>query len=160
MADLKEFLRKQAEEQREHSPTREAIRADWVSAVEQLIDRMAEWVRENDVGNALKVDFTSHQIHERRIGRYVVKGLLISLPSREVRIEPIARFSIGSYVGDAFGSTIRDGRVDMSNGTRKYMLYRTAGGRPDQWVIVDDRSYDAKDFDRPAFEEALLSMLQ
>ena len=52
-----------------------------------------------------------------------------------------------------------DGRVDMTNGEWKYLLYRFIAEPEDRWMMVDDRDYRMVPFDPPTFENAIQSLL-
>jgi hypothetical protein len=160
LASLKEFLKKQAEEQRTGSAEREAMLHEWATAVDRLVELLAGWLRESDPEKVLTIEKTKHDIRERGLGSYQASGLRVTLGARVFRIEPVARFSIGSIEGDTFGTSIRSGRVDMTNDELKYMLYRNVGEGADSWLMADDRTYRARPLDRGAFEAAVLSMLQ
>jgi hypothetical protein len=160
LSDLKEFLRKQAEEEGSAADERKQVLEDWIEALELLQANMSSWLRQADPQNILTLEQTTHRIRERQIGSYSAPGLRISLGTREVRVEPVARYSIGSRVGDALGASLREGRVDMTNGEKKYMLYRHKDGENHHWVMVDDEDYLARDMDRSAFEDAIQSLLE
>ncbi|WP_074306921.1 hypothetical protein [Singulisphaera sp. GP187] len=160
MSSLKEFLKKQAQEQSASADEREAARDEWVEAVDRLVTRLTDWLREADSDTVLKIEPTVHRIREPRLGSYEAKGLLITLGAREIGLVPVARYSIGSIVGDAHGETIRHGRLDLTNIEKKYMLYRGKREQEDFWVIVDDRDYAAKPLDQTSFEAAIQSMLE
>jgi hypothetical protein len=52
------------------------------------------------------------------------------------------------------------GRVDLTDGGEKFMLFRSQMDPSDEWIIVEDKGYTAKKFDRQSFEEAMQSLLQ
>jgi hypothetical protein len=165
MSNLKEFLSKQAAKQNVGVDQRDELRREWIEAVQRLMGQLEGWLRETDTEGALRIEPTAHRIGERKIGSYEAKGLRITLDSpslapREIGVEPIARFAIGSFEGDPLGKTIRDGRVDMTNYEKKYYLYRRKSDDGDEWVMVDDRDYRAQPLDREHFEAVVQSMLE
>lgn len=161
MSSLRELLEQRAAENQSTAERRESLLTDWCRAVGDLVGRLESWLRDVDPKNVLRIERTSHRIRERQIGEYEVPGLRIVLGAQEIRVEPVARFSIGSMAGDALGTSIRAGRVDLTNVERRFMLYRrSAPGAPDDWVLVDDRTYQAQPLTREAFEDAVTSMLQ
>ena len=165
MSDLKSLLKREAEEQKAHAEERTRLQKEWVESVDRLMHRIEGWLREVDTDGALKIESTTHQIGERKIGFYEAKGLRITLGSRslgprEIRVKPIERDTIGSVVGDPVGKNIKDGRVDMTNSEKKYIIYRRLKEDGEEWVLVDDRDYRAQPLDREHFEAAIESMLE
>ena len=51
-----------------------------------------------------------------------------------------------------------DGRVDITDGIRKYMLYRTLKDGQETWYAVDER-FQAAPLDRSRFEAILQDLL-
>jgi hypothetical protein len=166
LESLKDFLEKEVEEQGPASSERERLLSDWVSAVDRLVERLAGWLRANDTKGVLRIEKTTREIQERAVGRYTAPGLRVecftrkSKSWREFCVEPVALFSIGSMVGDTLGESIHKGRVDLTDGVHKYMLYRKPSEGADAWVMVDDRTYQPKPLDRESFEAVVLSLLR
>ena len=52
------------------------------------------------------------------------------------------------------------GRVDMTNGLSKFMLFRVEKEPEDRWNIIEQDSYQMRPFDRASFEETLQSLLE
>jgi len=159
LSNLKEFLKKQAEEQGA-ADDRKHLLEEWIKVLERLQTDLSDWLSQADPQGILTVERTTHRIRERRIGSYLAPGLRISLGTREVRVEPIARDSIGSRAGDVPDASLRAGRVDMTNGEKKYILYHHQDGQGPHWEIVDAESFLARDMDRSAFEDAIQSLLE
>jgi hypothetical protein len=165
MSNLKDLLKREAEEQETHAEERTGLKLEWTDAVDRLMQQLESWLRDVDTEGALRIEATTHRIGERRIGFYDAKGLRIMLGSRslgprEILVKPVARDNIAAVVGDPFGKTVKDGRVDMTNYERRYMLFRRKTDAGDEWVIVDDRDHRAHPLDREHFEAAIQSMLE
>jgi hypothetical protein len=158
---LSEFLSERAEQARAVPSNRGAILTEWRGAVDALLDQMIGWLKEADTHHLLGIERTTHDIREPRLGTYTVPGLRVGFGSRAIHVEPIARFPIGSMVGDSLGQSLRGGRVDLRNLGQRYMIYRKveADGSM-RWIIVDDRDYRENPFDREHFEEAVKSLLE
>jgi hypothetical protein len=165
MSSLKDLLKREAEEQRTHAAERASLQTEWTGAVDRLMQQLEGWLREVDPEGALRIESTTHRIGERRMGFYEAKGLRITLGSRtlgarKILVKPDSRDNIASVVGEPFGKTVKDGRVDMTNYEKRYMLFRRKMETGDEWVILDDRDYRAHLLDREQFEAAIQSMLE
>jgi hypothetical protein len=164
MSNLKEFLKRQAEEQRATADERDAVRREWLDSLDRLMGQLERWLRETDTEGTLKIEPMTHRLKERRVGIYDASGLRISLstPSLgtpEIRLEPIARHTSASSIAAAVGGSI-EGRVDLTNDEMKYFLYRIKKNGKDEWVMVDDREYRPEPLERDNFEAAIQSMLE
>jgi hypothetical protein len=155
---LQQFLEERARQEDTEGARTSRIREEWKSSVSRLILKIEQWLRDADPDKILTLERETHRIREEKLGTYDVPGLLVRLGAREVRVVPIARFSIGSMVGDNLGVSLRFGRVDITDGSRKIMLYRRDEG--DQWVVVDDWTYEASELEPAAIESAFLKLLQ
>jgi hypothetical protein len=158
VSNLSEFLKKQATELRTSERDARSVLDDWIGSVSELLQKMETWLREADSEKILRIEHVEHRMRERVIGSYGVKGLVVRMGDNEVRIAPVARYSIGSFVGDSLGESIRNGRVDMTNGQNRFMLYRKSGS-VGEWLIVDDQNYQARPLDKENFESAIQSLL-
>jgi hypothetical protein len=154
---LKEFLAGEAEKLRsEHSDAMNK-RREWIAAVDRLLAQMKDWLKEADPEQILMIQETSHKLRERMIGTYEAHGLSIGLGLREIRVEPVARYVAGPMSQDG---TIRAyGRVDMTNGLDRYMLFRTDRGADGTWIIIDQDRYRIQPFNQESFESACRSLL-
>ncbi len=178
MSDLRSFLARQAEKplcltmsnrvsslnsrgrkRRETKARREEILAEWKEALESLVGQLECWLREADEDHALTIDRIPIVIGERRFGAYEVEGLRVRLGIMEFRVEPIARDSVGTIVGDELGTTLCDGNVKISGGYRKYSLYRRKAEQGDEWVMADDQTYEPRILDQSTFEDAVYQLL-
>jgi hypothetical protein len=158
---LSEFLSRHASEARPETSDREAVLAEWKDAVEALIDQMEIWLKEADPNRLLRYSRTVHSIREPRLGTYTVPGLRIWFGTRAIDVEPIARYPIGSMLGDSLGRTLRGGQVDLGSIGHRYMLYRKVGSDGAMtWIMVSDQDYREQPLDREHFEEAVKRLLE
>jgi hypothetical protein len=156
---LKEFLAERAEIERGRADEKRAIQQEWRESLHRLVELIGVWLRDSDPEHLLEVEERFHELREADVGVYTAPGLAIRLEDREVRLVPIARKVVGPLLsGDTISMARALGRVDLTDGAEKFMIFRTRRD-PDEWMIVEDRGYVAKRFDRPAFEEALQSLL-
>ena len=99
MSALSRFLEEQARQQDETRAQRRDVLEEWKGALDSLIGQFETWLHEADRKNALTIDRIPLTIRERRLGTYDVDGLRVRLGVREFRIEPVARYALGSVAG-------------------------------------------------------------
>lgn len=162
MESLKDFIAQQAEKLRTEGPRAVQKRDEWVAAVDRLIEQIKEWLAQADPDrNVLDVRERPFRLREEGIGTYEARGLTISLGPNEIRIEPIARYVAGPlsatgviYVARAYG------RVDLTDGLRKFMIFRVEKDPEDRWNIVEQDGFRMQAFDQSTFEGAFKSLLE
>jgi hypothetical protein len=160
VSTLTEFLKEQAEDLRAQAPERARIRDEWVAAVGRLIDQLEQWVRQADSEHVLEVKRIEVEIKEWRIGIYKAPTLVIELGAIRVQLLPIARYTLGPW-SDGAGTPDRAlGRVDLTDGTTKYSLYRYVNDQGEWWTMIDDQNHRPRSLDQKGFEEALLSLMK
>jgi hypothetical protein len=169
-ADLKDvsvsfqdFLRKRTEgsDVRERRKNRE----EWLDALNRLFHQIQVWLREVDTEELLEIIPYQVQSMERRLGIHDEPALKVGLGTSSVNIAPVGRFSIGP-IGPMIKGLLGvveqrgglGGRVDLTNGERKYLLCRWIDGSQDRWYIVDQESR-ATHFDRDCLEVVLQDLL-
>jgi hypothetical protein len=158
---LEEFLAERSEIERSRADEKKAIQQEWIWAVRRLMGQIQEWLQDADPGRSLEIKESYCEIREVNVGVYSVPGLVILHEAREIRIVPVARMVVGPLLSDGGARMSRAfGRVDMTDGGEKFMLFRSQMDPSDEWVIVEDRGYVVRKFDRQAFEEAMQSLLE
>jgi hypothetical protein len=156
---LKEFLAEHAEIERGRADEKRDLQQEWTGALHRLIGQIREWLRDSDPEYLLEIEESDHEIRGVDVGVYTAPGLVIRLEAREVRLVPIARKVVGPLLsGDEIRMTRAFGRVDLTDGGAKFMIFRSRKD-PDQWMIVKDWGHIVNRFDRRAFEEAMQSLL-
>ena len=156
MKTFREFLQEKAREddQRERLGRRE----EWVTSVSRLIRQVRQWLEEADTEKLLIVSEPLYDKREQGLGTYRVPGLDIGLGDSLVKIIPVGRNATG-VVGPKDGpGVLAQGRVDISDGMRKYLLLRTLEEGRDQWHALDER-FEATLLDRARFEEIMHDLL-
>src|SRR5262249_5213009 len=145
---------------RTEGPSRQAIIQDWERAVEQLLDQICEWTQAADPENILKIEKEHLGRSEEDLGYYRTFRLKITLDAREILVVPVARQVVGRFglPGEQHRQGL--GRVDMTDGMRKYMLYRVMSETDEKWYMVDDDKFRTRELDQTAFEEAMLDLLK
>lgn len=164
MGKLADFLQSEAEKRKAHATEIRVKREEWIEAVEALAERLKDWLEDSDKNTkVLTVSTETVTRAEEELGTYEVPELLITLDSRQVRVTPLARNVVARVVIGGV-STRPFGRVDITNGARKYILYKLVS---DRWILVDpdlpatrDSDYSSvREFDRSAFESVLQELL-
>lgn len=162
MKTLREFV----EEQAKLLPVRESEAArkrdEWIAAVDRLNARVRGWIDEADPDHhVLRVEERPTRLREEGLGTYEVNGLAIALGPREVRLVPVARNVAGPasstgriQVSRAFG------RVDLTNGIDRLMIFRMDKGPDERWSIIREDDYRMTRFGREEFEEAIQGLLE
>src|SRR5579885_289108 len=146
---FRDFLEEKAREGNE--VTRRQQRQEWVDAVNRLVSQLSQWLTEADPKGVLEVERVEFRKAEEEIGSYQVPGLDIRLGcTAGVRIMPVGRNVVGSVAFRGAVGMPAEGRVDLTDGFRKYTLYRPLEGG-ERWHVVDDR-YNIAPLDQARFE--------
>jgi hypothetical protein len=158
---LEEFLTEREQMERGRADEKIAVQKEWIGAVRRLIDQMTEWLRAADKNHLLEIEETQYKLREVDVGVYTVPGLVIWLEAQEARVIPVARMVVGPDLSNGLIHVVRAfGRVDMTDGEKKFLLFRTEIDPADAWVILEDEGFTFKRFTRESFEEATQSLLQ
>ncbi len=162
MGSLKDFIAEQAAKLRTEAPQAAQKRDEWVAAVDRLNQQIREWLTQADPDHkVLEVSERPYHLREEGIGAYEVRGLSISLGPREIRVEPVARNVAGPVSATGVIHVIRAyGRVDLTDGLKKFMIFRVETDPEDRWSIIEQDGYRMRSFDQSAFEEAFKSLLE
>src|SRR5262249_7175153 len=156
MTTFQEFLEKLARQQ--HHKERQERREEWIAAIGRLLGTLRAWLAESDPNGLLDVVPLEIERAEPALGVYRVPSLKIGLGDVSVQVVPIGRDAVG-FVGPRGNGGIRtEGRVDITDGVRKYILYRTLQNQQEQWSVVDER-FQVTPLDRSRLEEILQDLL-
>ncbi len=161
MSTLKEFLVSQRDRTAKERDAVCQTRAEWLTSLDRLIAQVRDWLKEADPdGEHLKIEEERHALDEEAIGAYEAPGLSITLGATRVRLVPIARYVSGTYSDAGKFAIIRAyGRVDLTNGIEKHLIFRERFG-PDGWCIVEYQGFEKAPFNRATFEAALKTLLE
>jgi hypothetical protein len=161
MSTLKDFLAEQAEKLKDTQQEAARRRDEWVASVNRLNEHIRGWLRSSDPEQILEVCEEPHEIREQGIGTYTAPGLVIALGARIVRVVPIARNVVGPLSETGAVHVIRAyGRVDLTDGLSKYLMYRVEKEPEDRWSIIEEDRYRLESLDQRAFEAALQGLLE
>lgn len=148
MADtsLSDFLRQQKAHQQKTSINVDAVRAEWIDAVQSLFEVVRTWLRPEQADGLLELGLREVLVAEERLGSYQMHALDIKAAGKVVMLEPVARIIIGGL-----------GRVDMICGPKRKLLVRDARKK---WSISSREPRDkGQPLDEHTFSEALKLML-
>jgi hypothetical protein len=153
---FQEFLEKQAE-QRHHKERRQQ-REEWIAAVGRLITQLRAWLDEADPTKILDVLPIDTEKAEPGLGLYTIPALKISLGDASVQVLPVGGKVLGFVGPNSDGGMRAEGRVDITDGVRRYILYRTLKDGEEQWYALDEHFQPAP-LDRPRLERILQDLL-
>lgn len=160
MSSLKEFLKEQAAVLQTQTTEAAKKRDEWLAAVNRLTAQIRLWLQEADPNHVLKIQGQGFPIREVGIGSYVAPGLVIDVGPNQVRVEPVARSVAGpSSSTGAFHVNQAFGRVDMTDGLEKFLMFRLEKEPDDRWCIIKQDGYSMRPVDRESFEDAFQSLL-
>ena len=137
LLSFREFLKTKADET--GVKDRHRRRGEWLGAIHSLIDQIRDWLRESDPEGVLDVEPYEVSRTERDLGTYDAPALKIRLGAGEVSVLPIGRDVPFMAIRGASGAATEfAGRVNISDGFRKYNLYREVSEGKDLWQARDD----------------------
>lgn len=152
---FREFLDRKAREEDQNGLRKR--KEEWIASVRRLVEQIQAWLQEADLDHKLEVTSFLPMKVEQGLGAYHALGLRITLAGSTVEVIPVGRNIVGA-VGPRGDVGLRaEGRVDITDGARKYMLFRTLGDR-ERWFVVDER-YEASELERDRFLAILEDLL-
>ncbi|MBV9122251.1 MAG: hypothetical protein JO112_02685 [Planctomycetes bacterium] len=153
---FQEFLEKQAYQS--HHKERRERREEWIAAVSRLMEQLRTWLAEADPAGVLEIVPMELEKAEPGLGSYRIPGLKINLGEAGVQVVPVGRNVVG-IVGPQGEVGVRaEGRVDITDGIRRYLLYRTFKDGQEQWFALDEH-FQAAPLDRGCVERILQDLL-
>src|SRR5262245_51074061 len=155
---LREFLLKNAP-RTEQEKRRRQRREEWIAAVDRLIAQLRTWIADAGTADLLDLEPLEFEKREQYLGAYHIRGLAINFGESTVKVVPAGRTvlaHLGPYAEPGFENA--EGRVDITNGTSKYFLYRKLTNAGEQWLVQDERS-NIQPLDRERFEAILTDLL-
>jgi hypothetical protein len=170
---LREFLQKHRAEAEAGMETID----QWRVSVQQLFDQIRQWLKESDPDDLIDIEDRQQEIREPGLGRYRVPRLDLHVFGKWIGVIPKACRTVGTAKPPQTSVPQRaEGRVDITDELRRYVLYRFREGGRDVWVIDGlERGYEERTWpgqvqvmprseprplDQEAFEKALMSYLQ
>jgi hypothetical protein len=176
---FKEFLRQQAEKHQAEAEAGKAMVNEWREAIRRLFEQIKQWLKESDPGGVIEIEESEEEIREPGLGRYRVPRLNLRAFGKWIGIIPKARKTVGRATPPQKSAPERaEGRVDITDELRRYVLYRFREGDHDVWLIdgleqgyeVPEKAWpgqvqylprsESRPLNQEAFEKALMSYLQ
>jgi hypothetical protein len=155
---LREFLLKNAP-RTEQENRRRHWREEWIAAVDRLLAQLRTWLTDAGSAEFLDVEQLDFEKREQGLGTYHIHGMAINFGERTVKVLPIGRrvlAHLGPYA--QAGHENAEGRVDITNGAYKSLLFRKLTDAGEQWLVQDERS-GIRPLDREQFEAILTDLL-
>jgi hypothetical protein len=144
-------------------------RVEWLNALERLLDQIQEFLREADPEGLLETVPYEVQRVESRLGVYDAPALKVRIGTDSVDVVPEGRHATGPLLlqhllllpgnaqrwGDLSG-----GRVDITNGERRYLLLRSIVGDQDHWYATMSNKIDLTPFNSICLQAVLRDLLK
>ena len=155
---LREFLLKNAPSVQQEQRRRQ-WREEWVAAVGRLLAQLRAWLTDLGTAEFLDLEPLDFEKREQGLGAYNVPGLAIHFGANTVKVVPVGR-DVLAHLGPhaEVGHEKAEGRVDVTNGTDKYILLRKLTQAGEQWLVQDERA-NLQPLDRERFEAVLTDLL-
>jgi hypothetical protein len=159
---FKQFLQEQASKHLAEAKAGKATVEEWRTSVEKLFANIREWLKESDSDAVIEIKETEEDVNEPGLGRYRVPRLDLRVFGKWVGVIPKARRTVGTAKPPRKSAPEQaQGRVDITDELRRFVLYRFAEGDRDVWVIDGLSDADVpRPFDQEAFEKALMSYIR
>ena len=176
---FKEFLQQQAKKYQAEVDAGKATVDEWRTAIDGLFNQIRQWIKDSNSDGIIEIAEGQEEIREPGLGRYSVPRLDLKAFGRWIGIIPKARKTVGTATPPQKSVPERaEGRVDITNELRRYVLYRFRDNGSDSWLIqgLDVVGHDAAEkpwlvaqyfprseprpLNQEAFERALMSYLQ
>lgn len=177
---FREFLNEQAEKHQAQVNAGKAIIDEWRTAIENLFSQIRGWLKESDPKEVIKIEESQEEVKEPGLGPYRVPRLNLRAFGKWVGVVPKARRTVGAAKPPQKSVPERaEGRVDITDELRRYVLYRFKENGSDVWLIdglqgggyeVDEKEWpgqvkyiprpEPRPLDQETFEKALMSYLR
>jgi hypothetical protein len=171
---FREFLQEQAKKRRAAGDDKTI--QEWQKSVAALIAQIQQWLRDSDPDGIIDVKEDETEVTEPGLGTYRVPYLSLRAFGTWIGVVPKARRTVGTAHPPQQSAPERaEGRVDITDELRRYVLYRFRKDGKDLWLI-DEQGYEKegawpgqaryiprsepRPFDQEAFERALMSYLR
>jgi hypothetical protein len=161
MTTLAEFLKAKAQQLRSEGADRTRKRTEWEQAIKKLLEQLEAWLQQADSEKVVRVSRFPVEKREEGLGYYVVQGLELECGDQVVKVTPIASSVAGTVRRE--GSEQRypvKGLVDITAEGEKFSLLRLVDEHGEAWHLLDEKSFSAVPWNRAAFEDVLLKLLQ
>ena len=153
---FKEWVEQKDEEAR--SSEKAQRRDEWLRAYHALKSQIFEWLHE-DGGGRIRIESEWVRKNENALGAYDIEGFRVEIGDFSVHFVPVSRNVIARVNPPEGGEFRGAGCVDVTDGTRKYRLYRTIQDQGDVWYVVDEDRRPATQLSKKRLEEILMDLM-
>ena len=164
---FQEFLRQKLEGS--DWKDRKRLRAEWLGALNRLLDQIRAWLKESDPEGIL--EFVTYEVErvEGRLGVYDAPALKVRVNTDYAEVLPMGRFTPLPLSLPLQSLLISDpqkwgnlsgGRVDITNGERRHVLVRSIEDGQDRWYALKMDQVAPVQFNRACFEAILEDLLK
>jgi len=157
LTSFRELLHQKGQEG-DREKHRKERREEWIGAVRRLITQLCDWLQEADSDGILDIFSTEVEKLEQELGSYEVPRLVVRLGDANLQIVPVARNVVGSVEPRGAAALRAEGRVDVTDGVRKYILYRTLQDGKERWYALDE-NFDPAALDQDRFMSIMEDLL-
>jgi len=126
MSVFTEFLRDQPAKEAAEAARNKAVVDEWRRAIETLFRQIRIWLAASDPDGLITISQKDdYEVREPDLGRYCVPRLDLRAFGKWIGIIPKARHTVaGATPPQKAASERATGRVDITDETRRYVLYR------------------------------------
>lgn len=143
--NLKDFLHEQAEKYRVQAETNKVEITEWRAAVSNLNEQIKNWLKDSDTDNVVEFQESDKEMTEPGLGRYRVPRLNVRILDKWIAVLPKARRTALKARPTANSPEMQSqGRVDITDDLRRFVLFRFHVGDRDVWLIDSpEHGFDA-----------------
>src|SRR5262249_38714300 len=131
---------------------------EWLAALGRLFGRLRAWLDRSDPDKVLDVAQFEEVRYEPGLGSYPMPVLRIGVGEASVQVVPMGRNAVGLVSPPGQPGVKAEGRVDITDGVRKYILYRTLPNGQEQWHVLGE-DFQARPLDQERLEKILQDLL-
>jgi hypothetical protein len=143
-------------------------RAEWLNALNRLLGQIQEFLREADPEGLLETIPYEVERVEQRLGVYDAPALKMRIGTDSVDVVPMGRHETGPLLlkhyrllpGNERWGDLSGGRVDITNGERRYLLLRSIVDDQEHWYATRSDKMELKAFDSNCLQDILRDLLE
>ncbi len=161
MSQLAEYLKTTGKEISAKAQENKQSLDEWRRDVDQFLQVVRSAVEAADSERVLFIRKSRVYLREVRFGEYELPSLEIVLGDTEVKVEPQGRFNVGRLRTPDGSAFQIEGRVDITDGTRRYLAYRTPlleNGHG--WWVCDEDRKDPRFWKDEVIQDVILDLLK
>jgi hypothetical protein len=164
---FQEFLHKKAQTHQAEVNAAKSVVDEWWTSIERLFAQIRQWMKQSDPDGLIEIKEGVEEIREPGLGVYRAPRLDLRAFGKWIGVIPKARRTVGRAKPPQKSAPERaEGRVDITDELRRYVLYRFKQDGRDVWLIDgletgrEGAASEPAPLDQEAFEKAMMSYLQ